>query len=83
MNINNKKIRKRNPERNLYEALTSINNNIVITFILNNSIEGNKNINNKNKIFKNPNTKSISSLTDLMNHNKNLISKYKNLNKNK
>ena len=83
MNINNKKIRKRNPERNLYEALTSINNNIVNTFILNNSIEGNKNINNKNKIFKNPNTKSISSLTDLMNHNKNLISKYKNLNKNK
>ena len=92
-NINKKdvkKIRKRNYEKNINEALTSINNNFVNSIYITNSLENNnsKNTNNKININKSKNlkkfhTKSISSLIDLMNHNKRFISFYSNLNKSK
>ena len=97
-NLNNKKgkkIKTRNyGNKNLNEILTSINSNIMNTVILNNNtvdnrINGinfnknnNKNINNNN-IIKSYHTKSVSSLSDLMFHNKKLISLYKNLSKSK
>ena len=93
-NKKGKKIKTRNyGNKNLNEILTSINNNIMNTVILNNnsvdnrinSINFNKNnnINNKNinnnNIIKSYHTKSVSSLSDLMFHNKKLISLYKNI----
>ena len=87
ININKKqgkKIRKRNYEKNFNEALTTINNNLVNSIFLNNSSENNNKINLKNnKKSKKYHTKSITSLIDLMNHNKRLISLYRNLNKSK
>ena len=88
LNINKKemkKVRKRNCEKNINEALTSINNNFVNSIFINNSLENNNNkINLKNsKNARKFHTKSISSLIDLMNHNKRLISFYRNLNKSK
>ena len=78
-----KKIRKRNQENNVNEALTSINNNFVNSIVLGNSLDNNMiNVKNK-KIVKKYHTKSITSLVDLMNHNKRLISLYRNLNKSK
>ena len=65
------------------EALTSINNNFVNSIVLGNSLDNNMiNVKNK-KIVKKYHTKSITSLVDLMNHNKRLISLYRNLNKSK
>ena len=78
-----KKIRKRNIESNINEALTSINNNLVNSIIINNSLENNKANSKNKKIVKKYHTKSITSLIDLMNHNKRLISLYRNLNKSK
>ena len=78
-----KKIRKRNHESNINEALTSINNNFVNSIIINNSLENNKGIIKNKKIVKKFHAKSITSLIDLMNHNKRLISLYRNLNKSK
>ena len=89
ININQKKgkkIKKRNYEKNFNEALTTINNNLVNSILLNNSLENNNNnkINIKNnKKFKKYHTKSITNLIDLMNHNKRLMSLYRNLNKSK
>jgi len=92
-----KKIKTRNNgNKNLNNALTS-NNNLVKTVILNNnSVDNNKiignishknnnnNFNNKNNnIIKSYHTKSVTSLSDLMYHNKKLISLYKNLSKSK
>ena len=113
MNNKNMKIKKRNYEnKNFNNALSSINNNYINTFILNNNSVDNNNIlgnnNNNNKILNNINnkninkninknnnnnnnnntiksyhTKSVTSLSDLMFHNKRLISLYKNLSKSK
>ena len=81
---NGKKIKKRNYEKNFNEALTTINNNLVSSILLNNSLENNNKINLKNnKKYKKYHTKSITNLIDLMNHNKRLISLYRNLNKSK
>ena len=77
-------IKRRNHEKNINETLTS--NNLVNSIIFNSSSENNNKINiknNNNKIGKNFHTKSITSLIDLMNHNKRLISLYRNLNKSK
>ena len=87
ININHKegkKTRKRNYEKNINEALTTINNNLVNSIFLNSSIENNNktNIRNNNKPKK-FHTKSITGLIDLMNHNKRFISLYRNLNKSK
>ena len=65
------------------------NNNLMKTVIINNNtIDNNKNAiknnnNNKNNIIKSYHTKSVTSLSDLMYHNKKLISLYKNLSKSK
>ena len=87
VNINQKKgkkIKQRNYEKNFNEALTTINNNLVSSILLNNSLENNNKINLKNnKKYKKYHTKSITNLIDLMNHNKRLISLYRNLNKSK
>ena len=85
--------------KNIKEALNSINSNFMNTFVVNNnnSVDNNKiygnnynknvnNINNKNmnnNIIKSYHTKSVTSLSDLMFHNKRLISLYKNLSKSK
>ena len=96
-NKKGKKIKTRNKvNKNLNNALTS-NNNLMKTVILNNnSVDNNKTIgtisnknnhnnsNNKNNnIIKSYHTKSVTSLSDLMYHNKKLISLYKNLSKSK
>ena len=79
-----KTIRKRNYENNINEALTTINNNVVHSIFFNNSIDSNNKANLKNhKKIKSYHAKSIASLMDLMNHNKKLISLYRNLNKSK
>ena len=99
LNNNNnkgKKIKTRNyTNQNLNEALTSINNNNLINTVIlnNNSVDNNRylvknsnKINNKNinnNIIKSYHTKSVTSLSDLMFHNKKLISLYKNLSKSK
>ena len=77
-------IKKRNNEKNINETLSS--NNFVNSIIFNSSTENNNKINNIKNNNKNVNkfhTKSISSLIDLMNHNKRLISIYRNLNTSK
>ena len=75
-------IKKRNYEKNINETLTS--NNFVNSIIFNSSLENTNKTNNlKNKNGKKFHTKSISSLIDLMNHNKRLISIYRNLNTSK
>ena len=94
-NLNNrkgKKIKTRNyTNKKINDLLNSINNNFINTYILNNnSVDNKMNVNNFNKINKNNNniiksyhTKSVASLSDLMFHNKKLISLYKNVSKNK
>jgi hypothetical protein len=85
--------------KNLNNILTSINNNYVNSVIINNNnntvdnnryIDSNKinttnnnNKNNNDNIIKSYHTKSVTSLSDLMYHNKRLISLYKNLSKSK
>ena len=72
--------------------MNTINNNFINTVILNNNSVDNKVINynkinniiNKNNnIIKSYHTKSVTSLSDLMFHNKKLISLYKNISKSK
>ena len=85
--------------KNLNNILTSINNNYVNSVIINNNnntidnnryidsnkinITNNNNKNNNDNIIKSYHTKSVTSLSDLMYHNKRLISLYKNLSKSK
>ena len=89
-----KKIKTRNfGNKNFNNVITSINNNYVNNVILNNNtvdnnryIDNNKinNISNKNfNIINSYHTKSVSNISDLMYHNKRLISLYKNLSKSK
>ena len=87
-----KKIKTRNyTNKNINNWLNSINNNFINTLILNNNSVDNKiNSNNSNNINKNNNniiksyhTKSVTNLSDLMFHNKKLISLYKNVSKSK
>ena len=93
-NKKGKKLKTRNVgNKNYNNVLTSINNNYVNTIILNNNtvdnnryIDINKisNINNKNNnIIKSYHTKSVTSISDLMYHNKRLITLYKNLSNSK
>ena len=94
-NLNNKKgkkIKTRNyTNKKINDLLNSINNNFISTHILNNnSVDNKMNVNNFNKINKNNNniiksyhTKSVTNLSDLMFHNKKLISLYKNVSKSK
>ena len=96
INLNNKKGKKiktrNNINHNLNNALTTNNNLMKTVIVNNNSIDNSKSIhNNKNNMnnIKNSNTiksyhtKSVTSLSDLMYHNKKLISLYKNLSKSK
>ena len=96
LNLNGKKgkkIKTRNyGNKNIHELLNTINNNFINTVILNNNSVDNKVINynkinniiNKNNnIIKSYHTKSVTSLSDLMFHNKKLISLYKNISKSK
>ena len=85
--------------KNLNNILTSINNNYVNSVIINNNnntVDNNRYIdnnkidttnnnskNNNDNIIKSYHTKSVTSLSDLMYHNKRLISLYKNLSKSK
>ena len=96
-NKKGKKIKTRNyGNKDINELLSTINNNLINTMILNNNnsvdnkiIGANfnklKGINNKNinNTIKSYHTKSVTSLSDLMFHNKKLISLYKNLSKSK
>ena len=68
--LNNKiKIRTRNYNVSLKNGLTQ-------------NFNSNYNVNNE-KVIKGYHTKSVSNLTDLINHNKKLISLYKNMSKSK
>ena len=92
--INNKKQKKlktRNfGNKNYNNLVTSINNNYINTIILNHNtvdnnryIDINKMTNKNNNIIKSYHTKSDKNISDLMYHNKKLISLYQNLSKSK
>ena len=97
-NKKGKKIKTRNyGNKDINELLSTINNNLINTMILNNNnsvdnkiigsnfnkLNGINNKNINNNTIKSYHTKSVTSLSDLMFHNKKLISLYKNLSKSK